>query len=199
MNVEYTAVMRRFSSQGWVSNWDDSKPNVWLTAWVIRTVSAVTYQDWEDYIYIDPMVVGSAVMWLINYQSIEGSFSETEYYPHPLHKPMDGKSRLVDDYAEMRNISLTAHVLISLEMTAPNLQGEQKKFSASARQRATKYLERNLPKIRDPYELAITTYALAVTGSAEADLAYAKLKGMAKEEGGMIYWGRTDITTNDVR
>ena len=56
-----------------------------------------------------------------------------------------------------------------------------------------------MPKIRDPYELAITTYALAVTGSAEADLAYAKLKGMAKEEGGMIYWGRTDITTNDVR
>ena len=97
------------------------------------------------------------------------------------------------------NISLTAHVLISLEMTAPNLQGEQKKFSASARQRATKYLERNLPKIRDPYELAITTYALAVTGSAEADFAYSLLKGMAKEEGGMIYWGRTDITTNDVR
>ena len=80
-------------------------------------------QDWEDYIYIDPMVVGSAVMWLINYQSIEGSFSETEYYPNPLHKPMDGKSRLAGDYGgEMRNISLTAHVLISLEMTAPNLQ-----------------------------------------------------------------------------
>ena len=51
-----------------MSNWDDSKPNVWLTAWVIRTFSHVTYQDWEDYIYIDPMVVGSAVMWLINYQ-----------------------------------------------------------------------------------------------------------------------------------
>ena len=68
MNVEYAGVMRRFSSHGWVSNWDDSKPNVWLTAWVIRTFSHVTYQDWEDYIYIDPMVVGSAVMWLINYQ-----------------------------------------------------------------------------------------------------------------------------------
>ena len=58
----------------------------------------------------------------VTYQSIEGSFSETEHYPHPLHKPMDGRSRLANDYAEMRNISLTAHVLISLEMTAPNLQ-----------------------------------------------------------------------------
>ena len=79
------------------------------------------------------------------------------------------------------------------------LQGEQKKFSASARQRAIKYLERNLPKIKDPYELAITTYALAVTGSAEADFAYSLLKAIQKEEGGMVYWGRSDIKTNDVR
>ena len=44
MNVEYVAVMRRFSSQGWVSNWDDSKPSVWLTAWVIKTFSSVSFQ-----------------------------------------------------------------------------------------------------------------------------------------------------------
>ena len=54
------------------SNWDDSKPNVWLTAWVIRIFSHVSFQDWEDYIYIDPLVVGSAVMWLINFQTEEG-------------------------------------------------------------------------------------------------------------------------------
>ena len=141
MNVEYAGVMRRFSSQGWVSVWDDSKPNVWLTAWVIRIFSHVSFQDWEDYIYIDPLVVGSAVMWLINYQTEEGSFVETEYYPYPLHKPMDGRSRFTDDYADMRNISLTAHVLISLEATAPNLQGDQKKFSAAARQRAVSFEE----------------------------------------------------------
>ena len=148
---------------------------------------------------MDPMVVGSAVMWLINYQHEEGSFSETEYYPHPLHKPMDGKTLFENDYADMRNISLTAHVLISLARTADNLQGDQKKFSAAARQRAIKYLERNLPKIKDPYELAITTYALAETGSAEADYAYGLLKAKAREEGGMVYWGRSDITTNKVR
>ena len=80
------------------------------------------FQDWEDYIYIDPTVIGSAVMWLLNYQTPEGSFAETEWYPHPLHKPMDGRSRFYDDYSTMRNISLTAHVLISLEVAAPNLQ-----------------------------------------------------------------------------
>ncbi|TRY74425.1 hypothetical protein TCAL_00656 [Tigriopus californicus] len=199
MNVEYSGVMRRFSSHGYVTNWDNSKPSVWLTAWVIRILQSVSFQDWEDYIYLDPMVIGSAVMWLLNYQTPEGAFTETEYYNNPLHKPMDGRSRFVDDYNTMRNISLTAHVLISLEVTAPNLQGDQKKFSATARQRAVKYLERHLAKIVDSYELAITAYALAVSGSAETELAYRKLQGARREEGGMLYWGRSPIKTNRVR
>ncbi len=144
-------------------------------------------------------------MWLMNYQTEDGAFVETEHYPNPLHKPMDGRSRFDSDYADMRNISLTAHVLvcqpwrsknklwdliwnpifqISLEVTAPNLQGDQKKFSAAARQRAVRYLERNLPKITDHYELAITAYALALAGSAESDLAYGQLRAIAREEGG---------------
>jgi len=69
-------------------------------------------------------------------------------------------------------------------VTAPNLQGDQKKFSAAARQRAVRYLERNLPKITDHYELAITAYALALAGSAESDLAYGQLRAIAREEGG---------------
>ena len=54
-----------------------------------------------------------------------GSFTETEYYPQPLHKPMDGHSNFKNDYAEMRNISLTAHVLVAIEATAANLQGKE--------------------------------------------------------------------------
>ena len=57
-----------------MSNWDNSKANVWLTAWVIRIFQSVSFQDWEDYIYIDPKVIGSAVMWILNYQTEEGSF-----------------------------------------------------------------------------------------------------------------------------
>ena len=200
MNVEYAGVMRRFSSQGWVSNWDYSKPNVWLTSHVISVFTHGQYQDWEDYFYIEPNVVGSAVMWLLNYQTEEGSFAETEYYPNPLHTPMDGRSRFYGDSPNTyRNISLTAHVLISLKQTAQNLQGDQKKFSAAARQRAVSYLERNLRKINDAYEMAIVAYALALSGSAEADLAYKDLLSMNKTDGGMVYWSRNDITTNRVR
>ena len=194
MNVEYTAVMRRFSSEGWVSIWDASKPSVWLTAWCIRIFQSVSFQDWEDYIYIDPQVFGSSVMWLINYQSIDGAFSETEYFPYPLHKAMDGNKD-----GQNRNISLTAHVLIALQGSASNLQGEIKKYSATARARAVKYLERNLPKIEDLYDLAITTYALALSRSAEANAAYGKLLQLKREEGGMAYWSPDRIITNEVR
>jgi len=43
-------------------------------------------------------------------------------------------------------------------------------FLSSAKQRALGYLERNLPEIKDGYELAITAYALALAKSSEADL-----------------------------
>ena len=53
--------------------------------------------------------------------------------------------------------------------------------------------------MKDSYELAVVAYALAVSGSAKSDLAYRALKGAMKEEGGMIYWSRSNIETNKVR
>jgi hypothetical protein len=40
----------------------------------------LTYQDWEDYIYIDPQIFGHSVLWLLNYQRDDGAFVETEHY-----------------------------------------------------------------------------------------------------------------------
>ena len=33
-----------------------AEPSVWLTAWVVRIFTDVSFQDWEDFIYIDPKV-----------------------------------------------------------------------------------------------------------------------------------------------
>ncbi len=194
MNIEYTAVMRRFSTQGWVSMWDRSGPSVWLTAWCIRIFQAASFQDWEDFFFVDSQVISSAVMWLINYQHLDGAFSETEHIPHAMHRGMDGNRT-----GELRNISLTAHVLIALQETAVNLQGRVKRYSARARQRATTYLERNLAWITDPYDMALTAYALALSKSSESDAAYGKLLKMKREEAGMAYWSPTKIVHNSVR
>lgn len=58
------------------------------------------------------------------------------------------------------------------------------------------YLERNLRETTDAYELCMVTYALALAKSSVADLAYGRMMRAASESGGMVYWGRTEITTN---
>ena len=40
----------------WFLNRFKSEPSVWLTAWVVRIFTDVSFQDWEDFIYIDPKV-----------------------------------------------------------------------------------------------------------------------------------------------
>jgi len=195
MNEEYTAVMRRFSSRGSLSMWDRSQPSVWLTAWCIQIFKDVSFQDWEDYIYIDPEVFGHSVMWMINYQSVDGAFQESSHFETPHHFPMSSTTH--DNITS--NIPLTAHVLIALDKVAPLLTGNVKKYCSTSRHRAMKYLERNLARIYDPYELSITAYALARSRSAEADTAYGRLLSMKREEGGMVYWSRTNIATNRVR
>jgi hypothetical protein len=194
MNIEYTAVMRYFSSQGWVSAWSRSGPSVWLTSWCLRIFQVASFQDWEDFFFVDPLITSSAVMWLINFQNTDGAFSETEDIPFPMHRGMDGTRS-----ESMKNISLTAHVLITLHETAESLQGKVKRYSALARHRAMTYLERSLTKITDPYDLAITAYALALSKSSESDLAFGKLLLMKREEAGMAYWSPTKIYYNNVR
>ena len=174
MNEEYTAVMRRFTSQGSWKNWDRSAPSVWLSAWCIRVLKAVSFQDWEDFIYIDEKVFGNAVMWLLNYQNSEGAFIEASDVDTPLHYAMRASMSAtnISDH-----VALTAHVLIALDAAAPLLTGHVKvklsplfqiiylsilqQYCSTGRQRAIRYLEKQLYRINDPYEVAIVTYALA--------------------------------------
>ena len=67
MNIEHSAVMRRFSAQGGLLNWDTSSPSVWLTAWALRTFSIIWFQDWEDYIYVDPKVCSKLFTKITNF------------------------------------------------------------------------------------------------------------------------------------
>jgi len=195
MNEEYTAIMRRFSSRGSLSLWDRSTPSVWLTAWCVKILRDVAFQDWEDYIYIDPAVADNSIMWLVNHQTLEGEFLETqEHQEYPLHHAMTR-----DKTNSTGNIALTAHVLIAMDKAAPALTGKVKKYCSTARHRATRYLEKNVANIRSVYDLAITAYALALTKSAEANHAYGRLLKSKISEGGMVYWSPSKINTNRVR
>ena len=104
-------------------NWDRSAPSVWLTAWCVRVLHAVSFQDWEDFIYIDPEVFGHAVMWLLNFQNSEGAFVEASDVDTPLHYAMRS-SMYASNYSA--HAALTAHVLIAMDDAAPLLTGHIK-------------------------------------------------------------------------
>ena len=104
-------------------NWDRSAPSVWLSAWCVRVLHAVSFQDWEDYIYIDPEVFGHAVMWLLNFQNSEGAFVEASDVDTPLHYAMRS-SMYSSNYSA--HAALTAHVLIAMDDAAPLLTGHIK-------------------------------------------------------------------------
>merc|ERR1712106_1050744 len=180
-NEEYTAVMRRFTSRGSMSMWDRSHPSVWLTAWCLKIFRDVSFQDWEDFIFVDPSVFDNSVLWLINHQNPEGEFFETlDHQESPIHHAIKTPAnKFSHSFLNLNktsdNIALTAHVLIALDKVAPAVTGSVKKYCSTARHRATKFLEKTLAHIHDPYVLAITAYALAMVRSSDASLAYGKL------------------------
>ena len=88
--------------EGGLLNWDTSTPSVWLTAWALRTFSIIWFQDWEDFIYVDPKVcyalntlstiviptyffinlqiVSSGAIWLLNFQDSHHGYFQVGNY-----------------------------------------------------------------------------------------------------------------------
>ncbi|KAB7502079.1 Antigen [Armadillidium nasatum] len=196
LNVELAAIMYRFDRDGSFRMWDTAEPSVWLTALTTRTVHQAQFQDWENLIYIEPYIVSKAVSWLLKYQTDEGSFMEYgNYQKIPLSHTIYSMPTKFGNTRPL-NISLTAHVLITLQQTVDSLQGDTRTKVNGARYGAVRFLERHLHQIKDPYELAVVAYALSVSNSGEKEVAYSLLNKIKREENGLIYWSRKKIETN---
>jgi len=60
-----------------------------LTSHAIQTFIHSTFQDWENFFFVDQKIFDKSIRWLLNFQQIDGSFSETEYFiRNPLNKRM---------------------------------------------------------------------------------------------------------------
>lgn len=78
----------------------------------MRAFQEASFYEWENYIYIDPVIIAKSVNWVLQHQNEYGAFYETAWSPdrkynHSLNWP--------NDAIRHRNITLTAHVLITLE------------------------------------------------------------------------------------
>lgn len=105
-------------------NRNQSHSSVWLTAYCARVFQEASFlfYEWENYIYIDPVVISKAVEWVLQHQNEDGAFYEITWSPDRkynasvnYHRQLNESYYYLDDNIRHRNISLTAHVLIMLE------------------------------------------------------------------------------------
>lgn len=50
-----------------------------LTSWVIHLFTSAFHEDWENYLYVDPRVITDATNFILQFQSSQGDFYETEF------------------------------------------------------------------------------------------------------------------------
>ena len=190
LNIQYQRQLSYKNSDGSFRAFrNNNRPSVWMTAFCARILHKATFQEWENFLYIDPNIIQDAIEWLLRFQTPDGAFVETSLIPH--NRRMNLTSKLYGDHSNLRNISLTAHVLITLAEVR-DLRGDIGAKASTARTAAQRYLERMLHIIinyDDPYDLAITSYALSLVNSVETDEAFNLLDQKMREVSGMRYWG----------
>ncbi|XP_013794547.1 CD109 antigen-like [Limulus polyphemus] len=170
------------------------EPSVWLTAYCARIYNLAQYPDWENYLFIDPKVISDSIKFVLKYQRSDGSFYET--VQHSWNRKMDPQMQQVEN-GLLRNATLTAHVTITLAEVS-SLPGGLRTEAANARARAVLYLERQLPQLDSPYDVAIVTYALMVAGSVEAEVGFNMLDKMKRETEGLVYWSPEPIPPPEI-
>ncbi|CAH0551728.1 unnamed protein product [Brassicogethes aeneus] len=196
MNIGYQRQLSFMNYDGsfstFRSDWGQSSPSVWLTAYCARVFQEASFYEWENYIYIDPTVIEKSVEFVLKHQSPYGSFYESTWLPD---RKYNSSLNIENDPIRHRNITLTAHVLIMLESVKDLTSGLSSKV-AIASKRAIQWLERNMDLIKTQgkaFDVAIVAYALMKTRASNAEVAYLELSRRGREEGGLMYWGRDAI------
>lgn len=196
MNIGYQRMLSFLNPDGsfslFRSDWNHSAPSVWLTSFCVRVFQEASFYEWENFIYIDPKVITDSVSWVLDHQTTDGSFFETTWL---VDRKVNSSLNWPNDDVKFRNISLTAHVLITLD-TVKDLTGGLGARVSLAQNKAIKWLERNLRLLQDfgdPYEVAIVAYALRLSKATIAEAAFGILTRHARTEGGLTYWGKEPV------
>lgn len=196
MNIGYQRQLSFMKPDGsfslFRSDWNTSASSVWLTAYCARMFQEASFYEWENYIFIDPQVIQKSIRYVLKHQTAEGAFYEVTWSSD---RKMNGSLNLPNDSIKYRNISLTAHVLITLT-TVKDLSGNLGGKVANAQQKAILWLERNLKVLKDfgePYEVALVAYALMLSRASTAEQAFGILSNHARQIGEYMYWGNEEL------
>lgn len=150
-----------------------NETSVWLTAWTLMTLADAVYPEWEEKgLYIDPKLRAEIVGFLLNLQQANGSWGDFKTAED--RNKFGYRTTNISGTIQSLNLSLTAQVIIALQANI-DIRAIPGKYLAGAINRGREYLEKHFRSITDAFDMAIVTYALHVTNSAEQDAAFAKL------------------------
>ncbi|XP_030384832.1 CD109 antigen [Scaptodrosophila lebanonensis] len=196
MNIGYQRQLSFMREDGsfslFRSDWNNSASSVWLTSYCLRIFQEASFYEWENFIWIDSTIIEKNMRWLLQHQTPEGAFYEVTWLP-------DRKINRTNyaNYTSLRNrnITLTSHVLITLA-TVKDLSGTLGSRVALAQQRAIAWIERNMQFLQDtpdPFDVAITAYALQLCNSPIAEHVFGILRRHARTIGDFMYWGNNEL------
>ncbi|XP_050961778.1 complement C3 [Labeo rohita] len=148
ISTGYQGQLKYRKDDGSYGIWKETPSSTWLTAYVAKVFAMAS-----KLITIDEHVICSALKWLVLHKQLpDGSFKED----HPVRdSEMVGGVRGQDADA-----SLTAFVLIAMQEGREICAGSVGSLHESIR-KAVVFLEGRLPKLSNPYAVALTSYALA--------------------------------------
>ncbi|CAI9591800.1 unnamed protein product [Staurois parvus] len=170
MRNGYSRILQYRKPDGSYGAWLHRPSSTWLTSFVVKVMSLC-----RKYIDVDVEEIRQSVTYLTSKQMSTGAFQETTPVIH-----QDMMGGVTGKNAE---VSLTAYVLIALHYSEEALAEDDTKAKSSI-SKAIDYLRTSLDSLSEPYPLAITAYALALTSADSILKGNAYKKMMSKAQGG---------------
>jgi hypothetical protein len=158
----------RREGEGSFTVWMNHPSSTWLTAFAVKVFSQA--QEFNVLTNDLTNIICTAVNWISKYRNPDGSLFD----PYKTHHQGDMVGAVHDKQ------TLTAFILISLLEADCQIQE-----SKAAIQAAIGYLQSELKSLTRPYDIAITTYALALADSPKKTEANDLLKKMAFYDEGL--------------
>ncbi|RWS10332.1 CD109 antigen-like protein, partial [Dinothrombium tinctorium] len=157
--------------------------SVWLSAYCAKIYYSAQYAEWENLLFIDPIIIEKSIRFVLNHQDKSGFFYEP--------------SKNISSF-RYTPVALTSHVLRTLSKVSA-LPGNIGVHIANGKKAAVTYLEKQMPQIESPYELAIATLALTEAGSVESKYGFNRLDYIKKTVEGMIYWSPKKLKGQNIK
>ncbi|KAF4097397.1 hypothetical protein G5714_021405 [Onychostoma macrolepis] len=158
INTGYQRQLGYRKPDGSYATWPPRPSSTWLTAYVAKVFAMATNLVLID----DDVVICSALKWLVLHKQIhDGSFKEDSAV---IHGEMVG-----DVQGKDADVSLTAFVAIAMQECREICAGSVASLRESIR-KAVSFLEGRLPKLTNPYAVAMASYAMANADKLDKDI-----------------------------